>query len=88
MREEKFITDDDVLLSIITLVDAGSAKNVSLLFAGQSYLNKANLPTRDGDPPNTPMHPVRTSLGDIEVAEAPGAQRRVPEFCCLVTRSL
>jgi hypothetical protein len=46
VREEKFISADDVLCDIIT-----SDRDIEIRFEGQSFFHKGKVPTFDGDPP-------------------------------------
>lgn len=64
LREVKFITLDDVVVDILTVVTGKSndpTSPVTLQFGGSSYVNTQNIPTHDGDPPNTPFSCKRNS---------------------------
>lgn len=63
VTEHKFISNEDVLVSIIT-----SSQPVTLEFNGHSFVNTNNIPTFDGDPPNTPFSQQRTATASFDSA--------------------
>ena len=61
LTEQKFITENDVLVSIIT-----SSHPVTLEFDGHSFVDTRNIPTFDGDPPNIPYSQQHTAAARFD----------------------
>ena len=66
IKEEKFISENDVLTDIIT-----SDKDIEIVFDGESFAMKQNVPGFDGDDPTEPM--MRGNKTKIEFDKANNA---------------
>jgi hypothetical protein len=64
IREEKFISEDDVLTDIMV-----ADKDIEILFEGESYVTKWNLPGFDGDDPNLPYNQGVSSTATFQKDE-------------------
>jgi len=61
VTEKKFITNNDVLVSIIT-----SSQPVTLEFEGSSFVNTGFIPTWDGDPGGIPFSQIRSAIASFD----------------------
>jgi len=63
VTEEKFITKNDVLVSIIK-----SDQPVTLKFEGNSFVNTQFIPTWDGDPGGVPFSQTRSATASFDTS--------------------
>ena len=61
IKEEKFITENDVLCDRIT-----SDKSIQIFFEGHSFVNPDAFPTFDGDAPGQRFSQTQTATGSIK----------------------
>ena len=61
IKEEKFITKNDILCDRIT-----SDKSIQIFFEGHSFVNPDAFPTFDGDAPGQSFSQTQTATGSIK----------------------